>query len=206
MVQESNFVSADIYTQYHRYAGQVATKGNRLADLLNDPTTDVLELQNVRVSQPTNHAANAIECTQLQLKKDVIQLAIPTGSYEAPGKRLYSYVEKQHFLAHMMLPGYNLVGTVHLPSRVNHWAFLCDGGPTPSFIAMTDVTIRVAAQNAEQIHTKVVIFKRQFIESLFISERPEGSHSILELTAELRLLDPAELMKELAEDRAVSGA
>lgn len=203
MLQQSEFVSADIYTQYHRYSGQVTTRGNRLADLLNDPTTDVLELRNVRVSQPTNQVADAIECAQLQLKKDAILLAIPTGSYEAPGKRLYSYVEKQHFLAHMMLPGYNLVGTLHLPSRVNHWAFLCEGSTTPSFIAMTDVTIRVAANNVEPIHTKVVIFRRQYIESLFISQRPEGSHSFQELTTELRLLDPAELMKELAEQRAV---
>jgi hypothetical protein len=203
MLQQSEFVSADIYTQYHHYSGQVTTRGNRLADLLNDPTTDVLELRNVRVSQPSNQVADAIECAQLQLKKDAILLAIPTGSYEAPGKRLYSYVEKQHFLSHMMLPGYNLVGTLHLPSRVNHWAFLCEGSTTPSFIAMTDVTIRVAADNVEPIHTKVVIFRRQYIESLFISQRPEGSHSFQELTTELRLLDPAELMKELAEQRAV---
>jgi hypothetical protein len=203
MWQESNLASADIFTQYHRYSGQVNTRGNRLADFLNDPATEVVELRNVQVSQPTNQSSNAVECAQLQLKKDVILLAIPTGSYEAPGKRLYSYVEKQHFQANVVLPGYNLVGTVHLPSRVNHWAFLCEGGTTPSFIPMTDVTIRVAIGNAEPVQTKVVIFKRQFIESLFISERPEGAHSIQDLTAELRALDPAELMREFAEQRAV---
>lgn len=204
MWQESSRVSADIFTQYHRYSGQVTTRGNRLADFLNDPTTEVVELSNVQTSQLTNLHAAAIECAQLQLKKNAILLAIPTGTYEAPVKRLFSYVEKQHFVAHVMLPSYSLEGTVHLPARANHWALLCEGGTTPSFIPITDVTVRIATPNLEPIRTKVVIFHRQFIESLFISERPGGQHSIQDLTAELRALDPAELMKEIAEQQTMN--
>ena len=201
---DSSFVSADIFTQYHRYSGQVSTRGNRLADFLNDPTTEVLELRNVRVTQPSNVASESIECAQLQLKKHTIILAVPTGIYEAPGKRLYSYVEKQHYVAHVMLPAYSLVGTLHLPARANHWMFLCEGTTTASFIPITDVAVRFA-NGGDPVRNKVVIFHRRYIESLFISERPTEDHSIQDLAAELRALDREKSATPPKQEFAASG-
>jgi hypothetical protein len=199
MSQDSLMVSAEIYTQFHRYVGRVATRGSRLADFLNNATTEVIEMNDIRVTQPTNPLAQALECEQLHLKKDAILVAVPTGHYEAPARRLYSYVEKNHRFAHVVLPGCRLVGTVHLPDRGDHWHLLCQSSTTPSFIPITDVEVQFAAGDTEKVRIKVAIFRRQHIESLFIGKRPDGLHSLQEISAELRALHPGDLAKELAQ-------
>ena len=197
MWQDSGLVSAEIFTQYHRYSGHVATRGNRLADFLNDPTTEVLELRGVQISQPTNSQSGAHTCEQLMLKKSAIVLAIPTGTYEAPARRIYGYVEKQHFLAHVTLPGYFLVGTVHMPSRPNLWSLVNEGGTTPSFVPITNVTIRFATPDVEPLEAKVAIFRRQLIEALFLSEPPESGDALEKAVAELKDLRVSELIRQL---------
>ncbi len=192
MWQDTAQVSADIFTQHHRYSGHVTTRGNRLADFLNDPTTEILEMHHVQVSQPTNHQSDPFMCDQLLLRKDAIVLAVPTGNYEAPSRRIYSYVEKQHFLARLTLPGYSLVGTMHMPSRPSHWMLIKDGA-SPSFVPITDVTIRCSTPAAEPFDAKVAIFRRQIIEAIFVTEPPARQEAVAELK-DVRL---AELLRQL---------
>ncbi len=205
MSQTTNQVTADIYTQHHRYSGRVNTRGSRLADFLNDPTTETVELLDVQVSQPKNRVAEAITCPQVQLKKDAIHLAIPTGSYEAPAKRLYNFVEKQHYTAHVTLPGYALQGTLHLPSRANHWMLLSEKGTTPNFTPITDVTLHFAASDMAPQYAKVVIFRRLSIEGLFISEHSQADQSLQDITSQLRLLAPEDVVKQLAQFKPTGG-
>lgn len=198
MWQESDLISAEIFTEHHRYIGKVATRGHRLADSLNDPASEVLELRDVHVSQPSNILSQSLICPHLQLRKEAILLTIPTGTYEAPTRRLYNYIEKQHYQAHIMLPGCHLVGVMHLPDRVNRWQLLCEGSTTPSFVPITDVMVQFATRDFEKFHKKVVIFRRQKIESLFISDRPLGPIAVSEKNTELPRLDPTELARELS--------
>jgi hypothetical protein len=199
MSQDSSLVSAEVFTQFHRYVGQVATRGCRLADFLNNASTEVIEMHDVRVNQPANPVSKPLECAQLHLKKDAILMAVPTGHYEAPARRIYSYVEKNHYLSHVVLPGCRLVGTLHLPDRANRWLLLSDSSTTPSFIPITDVEVQFTGVDAEKLQMKVAIFRRQHIESLFIGQLPDSIHSLQELSAELRALAPSDLAKELGQ-------
>jgi hypothetical protein len=185
-------------TQYHRYEGKIPSRGHRLADLLNDTTTEVLEMRDVRVSQPGNGLSSPLNCQNLQLRKDSIILTIPTGTYEAPTKRLYSYIEKQHYLAHIMLPGCQMIGTMHLPDRVNRWQLLCQDSTTPSFVPITNVIVQFAFREYAKFQRRVVIFRRHLIEALSISERPLAPTQQAESGDVLRL-DPEELAREFAE-------
>src|SRR5262245_13870396 len=144
MPQDLSSVSAEIFTQFHRYVGQVSTRGGRLADFLNNATTEVVEMCDVQVTEPTNPLTQPLECEQLHVKKDAILIAVPTGTYEAPARRLYSYIEKNHYKAHVVLPGCRLVGTLHLPDRANRWLLLCESSTSPSFIPITDVEVQFA--------------------------------------------------------------
>lgn len=191
---------AEIFTQHHRYCGMVMTRGYRLSDAMNDPSTELVEIRDAQISQPTNPQLRPLESPQLMLKKDAIVLAMPTGSYEAPARRIYSFVEKQRYVAQVVVPGYTMVGTIHLPSRANPWVLMSESGPTPSFVPITDATVRFAGADVEPLHSKVIIFRRQFIESLFVSERPLSPQSLLEIARELRNPDAAELAKQLSED------
>ena len=199
MTHDPSITKADIFSQHHRYSGMVMTRGYRLADMLNNPATEVLEIQDVRVSQPTNSKSSEVECKHIMLKKDAILLAIPVSGYEAPSRRVYSFVEKQHYLAQVVVPGYTLAGTLHLPSRANSWTLLSHGTTEASFVAITDVTLRFAAPEVEPLRSKVVIFRRQAIESLYLSERPLGQQSLAQTARELQDPDALELAKELIE-------
>ena len=200
MWQDSALVSADIFTQHHRFSGLVSTRGKRLQDFLNDPTTEMLEMRGVRVTQPTNSHSDPVECSQLLLKKDAIILAIPTGSYEAPARRVYSYVEKEIYQAQVTVPGYGMVGLLHLPARANHWLLMSEGGTTPSFVAITDVTVRFAARDLEPLHTKVVIFCRHYIESLHLAERPMNPQLVDKVAENLRSITPEDLLDQLNDE------
>jgi hypothetical protein len=199
MWQDSELVSAEIFTPHHRYAGRVATRGNRLADFLNDPTTELVEMRGVCVSQARHAPSSEKACEQLMLKKQAIVIAIPTGTYEAPARRLYGYVEKQHYTAHVVVPGYYLIGTVHMPARPNLWSLVNEGGTTPSFVPITNVAIRCATGDVEPLHAKVAIFRRQVIEALFLTDKPEATEAIHQAVAELKDMRVEDLLRTIEE-------
>src|SRR5262249_16086335 len=117
-----------------------------------------------------------------------------------PGRRIYNFVEKQRYVAQVVVPGYTLVGTLHLPDRTNPWLLMSESGPTPGFVPITDVTVRFAAATVEPLHAKVVIFRRQVIDSCFVSGRPLSPKSMNEVTQELRNPDAIRLAEQLTED------
>lgn len=203
MTQDTALVSAEIFTPSHRYIGKVATRGSRLADFLNNTTTEVIEMRDVTVLQPTNPLAQPLTCAHLHLKKDVILVAVPTGHYEAPSRRLYSYIEKNQHSAHVSLRGCCLLGTLHLPDGANQWYLLGESTTVPSFIPITDVAVQFAAPGTETLRMRVAIFRRQHIESLFIAPVTAASETVGQLSAQLRSLDISDIAKQLALATAV---
>jgi hypothetical protein len=177
MQHDPSLTNAEIYTQHHRYSGMVTTRGYRLADLLNDASTEALEIHDAHVSEPLNVRSEPVHCPHLLLKKDAILLAYPCGGHEAPQRRLYSFVEKQQYLARIVMPGHVLLGTVHLPSRATPWMIMSERGTEPSFMPMTDVTVHFAATDVEPLRTRVVLFRRRLIESIFLSDKQLNQHS-----------------------------
>jgi hypothetical protein len=203
MLQEtSSHLQADIHTQHAVYSGQVATRGQRLADFLNDPMTEIVEMRSVRISQVAS-SAHSMECEHVLLRKDSILLAIPQGKYEAPQRRAYSYVEKERFPAHVTLPGRCLAGTMHLPPRTDDWALMVDKTTMASFIPITDVTVSLAAA-AEPISAKVVIFRRQFMESLFLAGRRLAAPTLHDQAVRHGDQDSTDLSRLLTELQAAS--
>src|SRR3990172_274881 len=201
MSHDPAFSQADVFTHHHRYSGQVATRGNRLSDLLNDPTAEILEMSDVTVSQPANKHSSAIQCGQVLLKKETILLAVPTGSYEAPRRRAFNFVEKHRYAARVVVPGHTLVGTLYLPSRANAWMLMRETGNLSSFMPITDVMVQFAIPGADPIPIDVVIFRRGFIESISLSETPlggEGSAVASERTGEDDAMD---LVRQLIEEQ-----
>jgi hypothetical protein len=203
MSQDTSQLQADIHTQHAIYSGQVSTRGQRLADFLNDPTTEIIEMHSARMSQLASD--HLVECEHLLLRKESIVLAIPQGKYEAPQRRTYRYVEKGRYPAHVVLPGRCVAGTMHLPPRTDDWALMVGKTTIATFIPLTDATVWLAAVG-ESIAAKVVIFRRQFMESLFLAGHRLAASTLHGLTDRHGDQDASELSRLLAELQAASQA
>ena len=161
----------DVITQHCRYTGSVENRGYRIADILSDPSSDILEMREARVN--TGGAAGTdVRCKQILLKKSRILLVIPKGTYEAPIHRLHRYVEKDRYGAMIVLPGYILSGIVHLPARTLPWVILDKDTTLPSFIGVTDVTVHSAVHGFAPLQCDVAIVRRQSIESVQLAAKP----------------------------------
>lgn len=158
-------------TEYARYTGSVANRGYRVSDILNDANTNVLEMQDVVTRVAAAQAAD-VRWKQIFLKKDHLLLVIPKGSYEAPVRRSNNYVEKHHYGAMIILPGFALSGIVHLPSQGSPLLLLDEENSLPGFIGLTDVTVHASSHGFGPSHCRTVILRRQFIESMQLTAQP----------------------------------
>src|SRR5437867_3234664 len=98
-----------------------------------------------------------------------------------------------------------MTGRLHLPSRASHWLLMSEGGTTPSFVPITDVTVQFAIPDAEPLRTKVAIFRRQYVESMQLAERPMTAPRVETVAEELRGINPQDLLESLPTEGAPAG-
>lgn len=197
MLQNSSLTEVEVYTDGHCYSGLVLNRGYRLADLLNDPASELIEMRNVQVTQPMNESSDPMTFDELLLKKESIYLVFPTGTtYEAPVRRLYTYVEKPQYRAQIVMPGHVLIGVVHLPERANPMFLLSPQSTIASFVAVTDVTVRRSIPSSPRIQMKTVICRRQYIQALHLGDDPRRKPSVTEAVSQLRGEEDGELTRK----------
>ena len=161
----------EVITQDCRYAGSLATRGQRVSDVLSDSTTEVLEMRETLTSV-VGACSTDVRWKQVFLKKDRILMVVPKGNYEAPSRRRDRYVAKPRYGAMVILPGNVLSGILYLPPRSNPLMLLGKESPLPKFMGMTDVTIHNSVHGFETSHFDVVIVRRFAIESVQLTAQP----------------------------------
>jgi hypothetical protein len=169
MNQDPVTTTVEVYTHHHIYQGLLENRGHRLADLLNTATTNIVELQEVSIRLPGNERSEPAQCERLQIRKDQIIMARPTGEYEAPMRRVFCYTDKPKYSAWVVLPGYVLRGTIYMPERANSMFILREGGVLPSFVALTGVSVQPAGWAASPFQVPVMIFCRRFVEAAYVT-------------------------------------
>ena len=170
MTSDQLTTSADVITLHHQYSGLIATGGRRLADILSDPN-----LRTVEMHQTLVHSEGArsmeVRCNQILLVKKDILMVIPTGSHEAPTRRLNNYQKKHTCGVLIVLAGHVLSGIVHLPLRANPWMLL-DDSVLSCFFGLTNVTVHSSIHGLVPEHCDTVIVNRQGIESVQLATKP----------------------------------
>jgi hypothetical protein len=172
MAYDQHTCETEIFTATHRYSGQLCTRGYRLSDFLNDATTEVLDLRDVTLCCSGEPAAEAVQCPSLYVKKDAVLIACPRGVHEAPVRRFFSYVAKSRYFAQIVLPGYTAAGFLHLQTRANPWILMLPTSTEATYLPLTDVSLSFSNRGAPVLHTRVAIFRRTALESLFLADRP----------------------------------
>lgn len=158
----------DLLTRSHRYCGLISTRGFRLSDILNDATSSVLELEDVRVTTKGVRPAE-LHSPRLQLRKQDVLGVFLAGEHEAPVRRSNNRVERRRHGVLIMLPELMISGIVHLPSRVMADTFLTVNSLLPAFLGLTNITIHSCTFRMSEEPYEVAIIRRDWIEALELS-------------------------------------
>jgi hypothetical protein len=160
-----------VITRDHRYSGQITTGGRRLADVFSDPHWEVVEMRDILV-QGTGAESPGVSCGQLLVAKKDILMVVPQGAYEAPIRRQNNYQLKRLYSVTVVLAGYVLKATAHLPDRANPWMLIDDSAGLPAFFGLTEVTMHGLPEGLVEPRYSTVIVNRRRIEAAELSQRP----------------------------------
>lgn len=175
MSNEQNFTAVDVITSTHWYAGQVAHRGRRIADLLADSNTEIFELRRAVASSVGDHSTK-VPFDQLWLKKQDVLMLVLQGTHEAPESRRNHYVSKARYGATFVLPGYIISGILHLGSDAVPARLLTDNSTLASFLGMTRVTVNSSIDDRLTGNCEVVLVQRRFIQAVQLTEKPLPKH------------------------------
>jgi hypothetical protein len=174
MAHNQTRTSVELRTGSHCYTGLVATEGYRLADALNDASSDLLELEDVSV-RALGTDSQGQHSPQLHLKKSAILLAIPKGTYEAPVRRIGAHVRKPKYPVIATLPGCVVSGQLSLSGQVGLLTVIGANSTLPRFIAVTDAKIDSSHTGEPPLSCDTVIVQRERIEAMHLSARSGSS-------------------------------
>jgi len=171
MTDHPGTAAVDVITHFHRYSGRMVTRGHRIADVLNDSNSDLIEIHEVSVA--TGAAVTRdVRYDRVFLNKRHLLLVVPTGDYEAPMARLNKYVEKERYGAMITVPGHTFAGILHLPIRSDAVTLLGENTSLPAFLGLTEVSVHVSLHEFLRPEPDVLIFRRHAIESIEMTPMP----------------------------------
>ena len=171
MPGDQTITPVELITQHCRYTGSLATRGQRVSDVLGDSNTEILEMRET-LTGVVGACSSDVRWKQIYLKKDRILMVIPKGSYEAPARRCDRYVDKPRYGAMVILPGNVLSGILHLPPRSTPLMLLDNNTSLTGYMGMTDVTVHNSVHGLGGSRFDVVILRRFAIESVQLTAQP----------------------------------
>jgi len=159
-----------LITSHHRYEGNLPSRGLRVADVLNDGSTDVVTLRDA-TAVGSGTRVQEVRFDEVVLKKSSVLIVFPQGEYEAPRQRRNKYIEQDRYGAMVTLPGYVFSGVVQLPTKPVPSFLLSENSTLPDFMGMTNVSIHSAMHDFAPSDSGVVIVRRGAVEGVQLTSR-----------------------------------
>ncbi len=111
----SGAASVVLITREHLIAATVTTAGKRVLDVLNDSLTDYLQVFDVQVFRDMEMQQPIATFPSVWVQKSALSMIIlPEERHEAPERRLYNFVQKTPRHVFVIVPGYEVEGSLHL--------------------------------------------------------------------------------------------
>ncbi len=163
----------ELITHEHCFKATVYTRGQRLLDMLNDRTTDFLQLNDVEVyrySAPEDCIGTFEEAI---VRKDDLHLTIITREeHEAPTRRLFGFVEKVPYHVFLTVPGYEVRGQMHLGQRHDHSPIAVLSQQMGRFFPVTGARASQAWTGEAILETQVIMVNKQSLSLFYLGEEP----------------------------------
>jgi hypothetical protein len=151
-----------VMTDSHRLLGRVVTVGQRLQEIVNNKLAASINLYDGQLFRPDGNAEPVAHLAEVTLPKTGINLILlQEEKYEAPAKRLYTYVPKDIYPTYLTVTGYEIQGQLHLTSKQKPEILLTDTSTT--FLPITQATIASVAAPALRWNPSVVFVRRAAI-------------------------------------------
>ncbi len=156
--------------------GLVATEERRVLDILNDRSSEYVQLAEVRLYLSADLAEPVATLPKAVIPKaNVVFMMITEERHEAPRKRVSFFVRKDHFEVFATVPGFEVKGYLHLTTRMDGLAYLVklnrDGS---TFFPVTDSSVSQMGPFSEPSHAPVTLVNRAHLDVFFLSESPSA--------------------------------
>jgi hypothetical protein len=103
-----------LITDEHVLSATIPTSGQRVLDILNDPRSQFLTVQNASVLRRRDGSRIATLPDAVMRKANIGAALLSGGEHEAPEKRRSCYLRKDEHVAFLVVLGYEVTGTMHL--------------------------------------------------------------------------------------------
>ena len=174
---ETTVLGASIYvqliTEEHLFNATIYARGHRLLDILNDRTTDYLEVSDVELHRKGSPEDTLAAFAEAIIRKADLHLVIITGQeHEAPGRRLFGYVQKTQYSVFLTVPGYEVRGRMHLADRRRPDPIAVLAQETGVFFAVTSATASHAQTGVDVVEHPVIMVNKHSLCLFALSEEP----------------------------------
>ncbi len=156
-----SLASVVFYTEAHRITGTVFLR-ERLSEALNDPLTDYLELNDVRVSKlvDPSHASVAWPTTVIP-KNEIVIATLDSDRHESEATRVDKVTRKEGQQIGCILGSIELYGTGHIRFTSSARDVLVN--QLPSFFPLTDATLLFPATSDSRLDTNLALANRSAV-------------------------------------------
>jgi hypothetical protein len=163
----------ELVTHEHRFKAKVYTRGQRLLDMLNDRTTDFLQINDVEVYRYSAPDVQLGVFEEAIVRKKDLHLAIITHEeHEAPAQRLFGFVQKIPYHVFLTVPGYEVRGTIHLGQRHDHNPISVLSRQTGTFFPVTSATASQAWTGEAILDSPAIMINRDSLSLFYLGEDP----------------------------------
>jgi hypothetical protein len=156
-------------TAEHLLIGQAPTRGSRLLEMLTDPNSEYVQIDEVHVARREAKGSRLTTLPRVVLRKQALLMAVlGGGKHESPELRRFAFVDKRNYPAFLIVCGYEIEGRLQLKGAPDPaWAMSQE---LKTFIPVTQATISHAGGNGEPLTAAVVLCNRDHIAALHIGE------------------------------------
>lgn len=156
-------------TDEHLLIGEVQTRGLRLLEMLIDPHSEYVHLNDVHVARRESKANRLTTLKEAVVRKDLLRLAVlGGGKHEAPETRRFAFVDKQNYPAYVIVASYEIEGRLQLKGAADPVSAMTH--ELKSFIPITHAKISHAGGNGDPLTASVVLCNRDYISLFHIGE------------------------------------
>jgi hypothetical protein len=166
-----DFVAADILAHTYRISCEVDVGVKPLPDLLNDPSTDFVTVENIYVSSTHRPAQIIVGHKHGVLAKDSIALAIVTREQDGrPTADTYgSYYGRSQYRVFITVPGFEVQGIVETGPKMNPRNYLAN--VAPPFIPVFQGVASVSLNPDIRFESGVILVNKSLVGALCLTEQ-----------------------------------
>jgi hypothetical protein len=152
------YIETEFYTYDHLVRGLVDTPQERLSDFLNLKNENTIIIKDAEIYRLLDRGKSApIRMTETRMEKHSILFAYPVER-DMTTKSIYRRALRQVFSVVIILPNFELVGSIHLTEKLEIRRVLLSR--TDDFIPITEATAVYSIYPAITISRNMIVFNK----------------------------------------------